>query len=36
MKIGEMFVTLWMLTFLAVIFLSPFVTLALILKFIFQ
>lgn len=36
MKFGEWFVTLWMITFLAVIFLSPFVTLALILRFIFQ
>jgi hypothetical protein len=36
MKLGEMFVTIWMITFLAVIFLSPFVTLALILRFIFQ
>lgn len=36
MRLGELFVTLWMITFLAVIFLSPFVTLALILRFIFQ
>lgn len=36
MKIGEIFVMLWSLCFLAVIFLAPFVALALILKFIFQ
>jgi hypothetical protein len=36
MKIGEMFVTLWMLTFLAVIFLGPFVTLGLMIKFLLQ
>lgn len=36
MRLGDLFVTLWAICFLAVIFLSPFVTLALILKFIFQ
>ena len=36
MKLGEIFVLLWSLCFLAVIFLAPFVALALILRFIFQ
>jgi len=35
MKFGEWFVTLWAMCFLAVIFLAPFVALALILKFLF-
>lgn len=36
MKIGDWFVFAWVLSFLSVIFLAPFVTLALLLKFIFQ
>jgi hypothetical protein len=36
MKLGEWFVTLWAMCFLAVIFLGPFVTIALIARFIFQ
>ncbi len=35
MKIGDIFVLCWSLCFLAVIFLAPFVALALILKFLF-
>ena len=36
MKVGDIFVLLWSMCFLAVIFLAPFVVLALSLKFIFQ
>lgn len=36
MKLGDIFVLVWSLCFLAVLFLAPFVALALILKFIFQ
>lgn len=36
MKLSDIFVLLWSLCFLAVLFLAPFVALALILKFIFQ
>jgi hypothetical protein len=35
MKLGDIFVLCWSLCFLAVIFLAPFVALALILKFLF-
>jgi len=35
-KIGEWFVTLWAMCFLAVIFLGPFVTIGLMIKFILQ
>lgn len=35
MKIGDIFVLCWSLCFFAVIFLAPFVALALILKFLF-
>jgi hypothetical protein len=34
-KLGDIFVLCWSLCFLAVIFLAPFVALALILKFLF-
>jgi len=36
MKLGEWFVTLWAICLLAVIFLGPFVTLILMIKFLIQ
>ena len=36
MKLGEWFVTLWAMCLLAVIFLGPFVTLILMIKFLIQ